>query len=213
MKRAMSHTLTVALVLLVLVISRAPAQTATLLPYDYRDWSGVRIAAEEVGGAIVAGGVLGLGLGYAATLAADGQRGPFEPPVLPGYAEVGCMTIGCSAGAALGTWLVGSVTRQDHFAYGAFLGALVALPASVGLVVAAGAMEKNGKPGTLLLIPAFAAPAAGAFIGYNLTPSCGCHGSTPQFGGRLLPPSLGVALEPGEATAVAYDVRLLNVRF
>jgi hypothetical protein len=213
MRLAMSHKFRVALLLSLFVISRAPAQTATLLPYEYHDWSGVRIAAKEVGGAVVAGSVLGLGLGYAATLAADGQRGLFEPPVLPGYGEIGCMTLGCSAGAALGTWLVGSVTRQDHFAYGAFLGALVALPASVGLVVAAGAMEKNGKPGTLLLIPAFAAPAAGAVIGYNLTPSCGCHGSTSQFGSRLLPPSIGLRDEPGEATVVAYDVRLLNVGF
>ena len=119
--------------------------------------------------------------------------------------------VGCAAGSALGTWLVGSVARQDHRASGAFLGALTGLPVSIGLAYAAAELELKGKPGTLLLIPALAATPAGAVIGYNLSPPCGCAG-TARLEDRLLLPSVGLRPEPGEKTAGAIDVKLLNVR-
>jgi hypothetical protein len=123
------------------------------------------------------------------------------------------MTVGFSAGSALGTWLVGRMARQDHREYGAFLGALAGLPVSFGLVVAAAALENNGKPGALLLIPAFAAPPAGAVIGYNRSPSCGCW-PTSRHDSRLLIPGVGLRKErSGDVASVALDVRLLNVRF
>jgi hypothetical protein len=95
---------------------------------------------------------------------------------------------------------------------GAVLGALAGLPVSLVLAAVAAAMENNGKPGELLLFPAALAPTAGAVIGYNRGPSCGCTGTT-QSSRRLLPPSIGLEREPGEATVVAYDIRLLNLRF
>jgi hypothetical protein len=198
-------------VLLLLAISRAPAQTATLLP-DANDGPRFGVVAGEVGGAIVAGGVLGFGLGYAAVRATGGPHyDPSEASILPLIAGIGGLVVGHAAGSALGTWLVGSIAQQDHAASGAVLGALAGLP--VSFVLVAVAMLGNVKSPVLLLIPAVAAPPAGAVIGYNLTPPCGCTGSRPTFGRRLLPPSIGLRREPGEATVVAYDVRLLNVRF
>jgi hypothetical protein len=212
MKPTMSHATRIVLVLLLMVISRATAQTATLLP-DANDGPSFGVAAGEVGGALVAGGVMGLGLGYAAVRATGGASDLFDGPILPILAGFGGAVVGDAAGSALGTWLVGSFAQQDHSASGAVLGALVGLPVGLVLAAVAAAMENNGKPGALLLIPAFAAPAAGAVIGYNLTPPCGCTGSRPTFGRRLLPPSIGLARERGEAIVYAYDVRLLNIRF
>ena len=63
----------------------------------------------------------------------------------------------------------------------------------------------------LLLIPAFAAPPAGAVIGYNLSPPCGCPRTT-QLENRLLLPTVGIAAGNNKAV-VALDMKLLNVRF
>ena len=213
MKPSMKRAFTLGLVLSAILITRCPAETILMYGASQGNGPSFGVAAGEAGGAIITGSALGLGLAYVAVLAAGGQRDLFALPVLPAYAEIGGMTVGYSAGSALGTWFVGRMARQDHREYGAFLGALAGLPLSFGLVVAAAALENNDKPGALLLIPAFAAPPTGAVIGYNLSPSCGCTESSNQFGRRLLPPSLGLRREPGEATVVAYDVRLLNVRF
>ena len=106
---------------------------------------------------------------------------------------------------------VGSIARQDHRASGAFLGALAGLPVSLGLMVVA-ALGNVERPG-LLLIPAFAAPPAGAVIGYNLSPSCGCT-QTSRLEDRLLLPSVGLRRTAGDnETVVAVDMKLLNVRF
>jgi len=211
MKRAMSHLFRVVLLLPLLIISRAPAQTATLLPDNYYDGPDFGVLAGEVGGAVVAGSVLGLGLGLATVQATGGPHYDVsESSILPLLAEIGGVAVGHAAGSALGTWLVGSIAQQDHAASGAVLGALVGLP--VSFVLLAVASTGNVRSPALLLIPAIAAPPAGAVIGYNLTPPCGCTGTSLRQN-RLLPPSIGLAHEPGEATAVAYDVRLLTVRF
>jgi len=203
----------VAFVLFVLFMSRAPAETGTLLP-DAGDSPGLGVVAGEVGGALFAGGVLGLGLGYAANRAAGGSSDLLKGPIVPILAGFGGAVLGDAAGSALGTWLVGSIAQQDHAGSGAVIGAAIGLPVGLVLAAVAGAMESNGKPGTLLLIPAVAAPMVGAVIGYNRAPPCGCTGeSVHRFGSRMLPPSIGLAREPGVATVVAYDVRLLNVRF
>jgi hypothetical protein len=208
----MSHTFRVALVLFLLAVSRAPAQTAAVLLPDAGDGPGFGVLAGEVGGSIVMGGMLGLGLGYAAVRATGGSYDLSDGPIMPTLAGLGGAVAGDAAGAALGAWLVGSIARQDHMPSGAVLGALAGLPVSLVLAAVAAAMENNGKPGALLLIPAFAAPTVGAVIGYNRAPSCGCTG-TAQFSRRLLPPSIGLAREPGEGTVVAYDIRILNLRF
>jgi hypothetical protein len=213
MKPATRHAFTFGLVLPAILVTSCPAET--ILMYGASQGSGPSfgVAAGEAGGAIAAGSALGLGLAYVAILAAGGQRDLFELPVLPAYTQIGGMTVGFSAGSALGTWLVGRMARQDHREYGAFLGALAGLPVSFGLVVAAAALENNGKPGALLLIPAFAAPPAGAVIGYNLSPPCGCW-PTSRHDSRLLIPGVGLRKEhSGEVASVALDVRLLNVRF
>lgn len=212
MKRAMSHLFRVVLLLPLLIVSRAPAQTATLLPDNYHDGPGFGVLAGEVGGAVVVGSVLGLGLGYATVLATGGPHYDVsESSILPLIAGIGGVAVGHAVGSALGTWLVGSIAQQDHTASGAVLGALVGLPVSFALLAVAS--TGNVKSPALLLIPAIAAPPAGAVIGYNLTPPCGCTNSYAQSGRRLLPPSVGFVREPGAATAVAYDFRLLNVRF
>jgi hypothetical protein len=172
---------------------------------------GFGIVAGEAGGAVAAGGALGLGLGYAAVLAAGGTGGLFAGPIVLVSARVGGVAVGCAAGSALGTWLVGSIAQQDHVGAWAFVGALAGLPVSLGLVYAAAELEKNDKPGALLLIPAFAAPPAGAVIGYNLSPPCGCTKTT-QIENRLLLPTIGIAAGDKE-TVVALDMRLLTVRF
>jgi hypothetical protein len=209
----MSHTFGVVLVLLLLAVSRAPAQTAAVLLPDASDGPGFGVLAGEVGGAIVMGGVLGLGLGYAAVRATGGSYDLSGGLAMPGIAGLAGAAVGQAAGSTLGTMLVGAIAQQDHLESGAVLGSLAALPVSLLLVVVADAMEDNGKPGALLLIPAFAAPSVGAVIGYNRAPPCGCRGGSTQFGRRLLPPSIGLARATGEATVVAYDVRLLTVRF
>ncbi len=157
-----SHASLFALLLCALLLSPASAQPEPMYWSSSGAGSGLAVVAGEVGGAVAAGSAVGLGLAYVATLASGGQSDLFELPVLPAYARIGGMTIGFSAGSALGTWLVGRLARQDHREYGAFLGALAGLPVSVGLVVAAAALANNGKPGALLLLPAFATPTAGA---------------------------------------------------
>ena len=209
----MSHTFKVVLVLPLLIISRAPGQTSAVLLPDADDGPGFGVVAGEVGGAVIMGSALGLGLGYAVVRATGGSSDPFDGPVMPMLAGLGGAAAGQAAGSALGTWLAGTIAQQDHIASGAVLGALAGLPVSLVLVVVAGAMENNGKPGALLFIPAFAAPTVGAVTGYNRSPPCGCRGSSTQSSRRLLPPSIGLRREPGEATVIAYDVRLLNVRF
>ncbi len=202
-----------ALLLCALLLSPASAQPEPMYWSSSGAGSGLAVVAGEVGGAVAAGSAVGLGLAYVATLASGGQSDLFELPALPAYARIGGMTIGFSAGSALGTWLVGRMARQDHREYGAFLGALAGLPVSVGLVVAAAALANNGKPGALLLLPAFATPTAGAVIGYNLSPPCGCW-PTSRHENRLLIPDVGLRGErSGEAMSVALDVRLLNFRF
>ena len=174
---------------------------------------GFGLVAGEVGGAVVAGSVVGFGLGYVAVWAAGGTGDLFEGPILPGYARIGGIAVGYTAGSALGTWLVGSLAQQDHRASWAFLGALAGLPVSLGLVYAAAELERNDKPGALLLIPAFAAPPAGAVIGYNLSPPCDCA-QTSRLEDRLLMPGIGLRRAAGNnETVVALDMRLLTVRF
>jgi hypothetical protein len=191
-----------------LFLARAPAQPLLLFGGSSNREPDFGVVAGEVGGAVVAGGALGLGLGYVAVMAAGGTGGLFEGP---GYARIGGIAVGCAAGSALGTWLVGSMARQDHVASWAFAGALAGLPVSLGLVFAAAELEKNDKPGALLLIPALAAPPAGAVIGYNLSPPCGCV-ETSRLEDRLLLPTIGITAGDDEAV-VALDMRLLNVRF
>jgi hypothetical protein len=200
-------------VLFLLLLARAPAQTMPLLGTSSNNTPGFGLVAGEVGGAVVAGSALGLGLGYVAVWTAGGPGDLFEGPILPGYARIGGIAVGYTAGSALGTWLVGSLAQQDHRASWAFLGALVGLPVSLGLVYAAAELEKTDKPGVLLLIPAFAAPPAGAVIGYNLSPPCGCAW-TSRFEDRLLMPSIGLRRTAGDnENVVALDMKLLNVRF
>jgi hypothetical protein len=194
-----------------LFLARAPAQPLLLFGGSSNREPGFGVVAGEVGGAVVAGGALGLGLGYVVVLAAGGTGGLFAGPILPGYARIGGIAVGSAAGSALGTWLVGSMAQQDHVASWAFLGALAGLPVSLGLVFAAAELEENDKPGALLLIPAFAAPPAGAVIGYNLSPPCGCV-ETSRLEDRLLLPTIGITAGDDE-TAIALDMRLLNVRF
>jgi hypothetical protein len=171
------------------------------------------VTVAEAGAAALAGSAFGLGLAYLATLASDGQRGPLQPPSSSGYLEIGGMAFGCTAGAALGTLVLGSIARQDHRDYGAYLGAPAGLPVSPGLVVAAAALENDGKPGALLLIPALAAPPAGAVVGYDLTPPCGCF-ATSRRGGQMLIPSVGLtSTAAGGVTSVGLDVRLVTARF
>ncbi len=198
--------------LCLLLFARAPAQQRMpLLESSPNNAPGFGLVAGEAGSAVVAGGALGLGLGYVAVLAAGGTDGLFAGPILPGYARVGGVAVGCAAGSALGTWLVGSIAQQDHVGSWAFLGALAGLPVSIGLAAAAAELENHQKPGVLLLIPAFAAPPAGAVIGYNLSPPCGCTRTT-QLENRLLLPTIGIAAGSNEAV-VALDMKLLNVRF
>jgi hypothetical protein len=200
-------------VLFLLLLGRAPAQTMPLFGASSNNTPGFGLVAGEVGGAVVAGSAVGLGLGYVAVWAAGGPGGLFEGPILPGYARIGGIAVGCAAGSALGTWLVGSLAQQDHRASWAFVGALAGLPVSLGLVFAAAELEKADKPGALLLIPAFAAPPAGAVIGYNLSPPCGCTQTT-RLEDRLLLPGIGLRRAVGdEGNVVALDMRLLNVRF
>jgi hypothetical protein len=200
-------------VLFLLLLARAPAQQMPLLGASPNNTPGFGLVAGEVGGAVVAGSALGLGLGYVAVWAAGGPGDLFEGPILPGYARVGGIAVGYTAGSALGTWLVGSMAQQDHVGSWAFVGALAGLPVSLGLVYAAAELEKNDKPGALLLIPAFAAPPAGAVIGYNLSPPCGCTQTT-QLENRLLLPTIGLRRAAGDnETVVALDMKILNVRF
>jgi len=201
-----------AVLLFLLLFARAPAQPELMYGSSSSGGSGFGVVAGEAGGAIVAGSALGLGLAYVGVLAAGGAGNLFEFPLLQNSAGIGGMAVGYAAGSALGTWLVGSLASQDHKASWAFVGALVGLPVSLGLVYAADEMEQESKPGALLLIPALAAPPAAAVIGYNLSPACGCAG-TARLEDRLLMPSVGLRREPGEAMVVAFDVRLLNVRF
>jgi hypothetical protein len=194
-----------------LLTALAPAQQMPLLGASPNNAPGFGMVAGEAGSAVVAGGALGLGLGYAAVLAAGGTGGLFAGPIVPVSARVGGVAVGCAAGSALGTWLVGSIAQQDHVGAWAFVGALAGLPVSLGLVAAAAALENDNKPGALLLIPAFAAPPAGAVIGYNLSPPCGCTRTT-QLENRLLLPTVGIAAGNNKAV-VALDMKLLNVRF
>ena len=197
-----------------LLLARAPAQTIPILFGDSPDRGpGFGVVAGEVGGAVVAGSAIGLGLAYVGVWAVGWPLDLFEFPILPASAALGGAAVGYTAGSALGTWLVGSMARQDHLPSWAFVGALAGLPVSIGCVAAAAALENHDKPGALLLIPAFAAPPAGAVIGYNLSPPCGCAG-TSRLEDRLLMPSIGLSREPAaEETVVALDIRLLNVRF
>lgn len=198
--------------LLLLLLASARAQPGLMYGSSSSEGPGFGVVAGEAGGAVVAGGALGLGLAYVGVVAAGGSGDLFEFPLLHNSAGIGGMAVGYTAGSALGTWLVGSLAGQDHKASWAFIGALVGLPVSLGLVYAADELEQEGKPGALLLIPALAAPPAAAVIGYNLSPSCGCPG-TARLENRLLMPSVGLRREPGEPMVVAFDVRLLNVRF
>ena len=171
---------------------------------------GFGMVAGEAGGAVVAGSVIGFGLAYVAALAVGGPDFSVNPTP-QAYVGAGGLAVGYTAGSALGTWLVGSIAQQDHVGAWAFVGALAGLPVSLGLVAAAAALENNNKPGALLLIPAFAAPPAGAVIGYNLSPPCGCTRTT-QLENRLLLPTIGISTGNNKAV-VALDMKLLNVRF
>jgi hypothetical protein len=200
-------------VLFLCLLARAPAWQMPLLGVSPNNAPGFGLVTGEVGGAVGVGGALGLGLAYVGVWAGGGPGDLFEFPILPAFAGLGGLAVGYTAGSALGTWLVGSMAQQDHVASWAFLGALAGLPVSLGLVYAGAELDKNGKPGALLLIPAFAAPPAGAVIGYNLSPSCGCTQAS-RSGDRLLLPTVGLRRIAGETeTVVALDMRLLNVRF
>ncbi len=200
-------------VLLAFLLAGARAQPMSLFGESSNGGPGLGLVSSEVGGAVAAGSALGLGLGYVAVWAAGEPGDLFKGPILPPYARIGGMAVGYTAGSALGTWLVGSMARQDHVASWASVGALAGLSVSLGLVFAAAELEKSDKPGALLLIPALAAPPAGAVIGYNLSPSCGCRENS-RLEDRLLVPSIGLRGEPaGEEPVVALDMRLLNVRF
>jgi hypothetical protein len=199
-------------VVCLLLLARAPAQQQMpLFESSPNNAPGFGVVAGEAGGAVVAGSALGLGLAYVGVWAVGGPRDLFEFPILPAFAGLGGMAVGYTAGSALGTWLVGSIAQQDHVASWAFVGALAGLPVSLGLVYAAAELEKSDKPGALLLIPAFAAPPAGAVIGYNLSPPCGCT-RTAQLENRLLLPTIGITAGSNEPV-VALDMRLLTVRF
>ena len=199
-------------VLFLCLLARAPAWQMPLHDVSPNNAPGFGLVAGEVGGAVVAGSVLGLGLGYAVVRATGGPHyDPSESSILPLIAGIGGLALGHAAGSALGTWLVGSIAQQDHRASGAFLGALAGLPVSFVLVTVA--WTGNVKSPALLLIPAFAAPPAGAVIGYNLSPSCGCTQAS-RSGDRLLPPTVGLRHVAGDTeTVVALDMKLLNVRF
>ncbi|MBM3332522.1 hypothetical protein FJY68_11860 [candidate division WOR-3 bacterium] len=213
MRYAPIHLFRIALILLLLLVSRSPAQSEAVLLPDAGDGASPDVLAGEVIGAVVTGGLLSVGLGYAAIRVAGEPYDLSGKLTVPGLAGLTGAAVGQAAGSALGTMLIGDLARQDHVASGAILGSAAALPLSLLLVVVADAMEGNGRSGALLLIPAFAAPTVGAVVGYNLSPPCGCRGGDSQSAGRLLPPRIGVALESDEATAVAYDFRLLNFRF
>jgi len=209
----MTNALRFALVLSLLLASRAPAQSELLYGDADRSGPSFGIVAAEAGGAVVAGAALGIGLGLAANRATGGPSNLFEGPVLPILAGVGGLAAGWTVGSGIGTCLVGRIARQDHQTSWAFLGALAGLPVSLGLAYAASRLEEDGKPGALLLIPALAAPPAGSVLFYNLSPSCGCYGSS-RLNDRLLTPSVGLRRETaGDETILALDMRLLNARF
>jgi hypothetical protein len=203
----------IALVLLLLMVSRGPAQTEAVLLPDAGDGPGLGVLAGEVGGAALLGGVLGIGLGYAAVRVTGESYDLSGGLAMPGLAGLAGAAAGQAAGSTLGTMLVGAIAQQDHVESGAILGSVAALPVSLLLVVVADAMEGNGKPGAPLLIPAFAAPTVGAVIGYNMAPPCDCRGGGSGLGSRLLPPSIGLARARHTTTTVACDFRLLDLRF
>ena len=196
--------------LLLLLVARAPAQTIPL--YGEPDGPGFGVVAGEVGGAVLSGAALGIGLGLAANRAAGGPSDLFDGPVLPILAGVGGLAVGSTAGSGLGTWLVGSIARQDHHASWAFLGALAGVPVCLGFGYAAARLEQDEKPGALLLIPALAASPAGAVLLYNLSPPCSCA-KTSRLQDRLLLPTAGLSRErPGKTGTVALDMRLVSIR-
>ena len=123
------------------------------------------------------------------------------------------VVVGYPLGCAAGTTIAGSINRQDGSFLLGYLCALGGLPIGYG-IGAAGIAIGRGNP--IVNVSSIAlgilTPPVCSTIGYNLArnPSPGLG----RLDQRLQMPSIGLKREPaGGETAVALDVRLLNVRF
>lgn len=214
MKLAMSpnHVSRFALVLLLLFFARAPAQS--MFGDTPGDNPSFGLYAAETGGGLLLGAVGAAGLFYGLASAwVDTSDDSENQGVAWFFSGLASYVIAYPVGCAAGTSIVGGLKQQDGSPLLSYLGALVGVPVGYG-VFFLGEAASGGS--AVIRWPAVAlgllAPPVGATIGYNLSRKSGVgYGLLDQ---RLLMPSIGLRCEPaGEETAVALDMKLLNVRF
>jgi len=141
----------------------APHEPAVLdsMPMERPPVSGERIFVQgffgTVGGfgGFIAGGAVGLGLGYAAD-ACEGELGCYPHLVLGGL-------VGGTLGIATGVYLAGTHGNQTGSANATYGGAII------GIVVGGGLAIANIDGSGVFLFPVAALPLAGAIIGFNAT--------------------------------------------
>ena len=198
------------LVLLAILCVNSPVSADTLnLPQRIVGRPSAWVVAGEAGSALGLGVVGGLALG-ALGFVIGGSSPDFTSSGGQGTAWVTIAggSVGYAAGTGLGAWAVGRRAKQEGKAGGAFLGA------AAGLAVGAGIAGLGGATKFYPLIGlAFAAPPAGAVIGYNISRPKG-EGSR-SFNGRLELPQLAVRQErlADRSGVTVYDAKLVSVRF